>query len=69
MQEALVAAATTWPADGRPDNPLAWLIRVASRRMIDAVPHATTPAGAARISPRRGRSHRPATALAAGRHA
>ena len=25
MQEALVAAATTWPADGQPDNPLGWL--------------------------------------------
>jgi RNA polymerase sigma factor (sigma-70 family) len=35
VQEALVAAATTWPTDGEPDNPLAWLIRVASRRMTD----------------------------------
>ena len=35
MQEALLAAATRWPADGTPDNPLGWLIRVASRRMID----------------------------------
>ena len=34
MQEALVVAATTWPTDGQPDNPLGWLIRVASRRMI-----------------------------------
>jgi RNA polymerase sigma factor (sigma-70 family) len=33
-QEALVAAATTGPEAGTPDNPLAWLIRVASRRMI-----------------------------------
>ena len=35
VQEALLAAATTWPADGPPDDPLAWLIRVASRRMAD----------------------------------
>ncbi len=35
VQEALLAAATTWPADGTPDNPLAWLVRVASRRMVD----------------------------------
>ncbi len=35
VQEALIAAASTWPADGRPDDPLAWLVRVASRRMID----------------------------------
>jgi len=35
VQEALLAAATTWPAEGEPDNPLGWLIRVASRRMAD----------------------------------
>jgi len=35
VQEALLAAATTWPAHGTPDNPLAWLIRVASRKMAD----------------------------------
>jgi len=35
VQEALLAAATTWPTDGQPDDPLAWLIRVASRRMAD----------------------------------
>jgi len=35
VQEALLAAATTWPADATPDNPLAWLIRVASRKMAD----------------------------------
>ena len=34
-QEALIAAATTWPDAGRPDDPLAWLIRVASRRMAN----------------------------------
>jgi RNA polymerase sigma factor (sigma-70 family) len=35
VQEALLAAATRWPAEGRPDDPLAWLITVASRRLID----------------------------------
>ncbi|HEY6737862.1 MAG TPA: sigma factor, partial [Actinopolymorphaceae bacterium] len=34
-QEALLAAATQWPRDGRPDDPRAWLIRVASRRLTD----------------------------------
>lgn len=29
-QEALLAATTQWPRDGVPDNPQAWLIRVAS---------------------------------------
>jgi RNA polymerase sigma factor (sigma-70 family) len=35
VQEALIAAATRWPADGVPDNPRAWLITVASRRLTD----------------------------------
>jgi RNA polymerase sigma factor (sigma-70 family) len=35
VQEALLAGATQWPSDGMPDDPLAWLIRVASRRMAD----------------------------------
>ncbi|NUT32899.1 MAG: RNA polymerase sigma factor [Hamadaea sp.] len=34
-QEALLAAATQWPADGVPDDPRAWLIRVASNKLID----------------------------------
>jgi len=34
-QEALIAAALQWPRDGIPDNPRAWLITVASRRMTD----------------------------------
>jgi len=37
VQEALLAAATTWPRDGQPDNPKAWLIQAASRRFIDEV--------------------------------
>lgn len=35
VQEALIAAATQWPKDGLPDNPRAWLITVASRRLTD----------------------------------
>ena len=35
MQEALLVAATRWPSDGVPDDPKAWLITVASRRLID----------------------------------
>ncbi|MEP7191388.1 MAG: DUF6596 domain-containing protein [Actinomycetota bacterium] len=35
VQEALLAASTQWPADGLPDNPLGWLIAVASRRLSD----------------------------------
>jgi len=34
-QEALLAAATAWQANGYPDNPKAWLITVASRRLTD----------------------------------
>ena len=29
------AAARQWPRDGMPDNPRGWLVRVASRRLID----------------------------------
>ncbi|HEY6749091.1 MAG TPA: DUF6596 domain-containing protein [Mycobacteriales bacterium] len=35
VQEALLAAARQWPAEGTPDNPRGWLIRVASRRLVD----------------------------------
>ena len=35
VQEALLAAALQWPQEGTPDNPRAWLIQVASRRMTD----------------------------------
>jgi RNA polymerase sigma factor (sigma-70 family) len=35
VQEALFAAAVEWPERGVPDNPRAWLIRVAARRMAD----------------------------------
>ena len=35
VQEALIAAATQWPRDGIPDNPLGWLFQVAVRRVTD----------------------------------
>ena len=35
VQEALLAAAKQWAADGLPDNPRSWLLTVASRRLID----------------------------------
>jgi RNA polymerase sigma factor (sigma-70 family) len=35
VQEALLIAATRWPLDGVPDNPRAWLIQVAARRITD----------------------------------
>jgi RNA polymerase sigma factor (sigma-70 family) len=35
VQEALVAAAHTWPRDGVPENPRGWLVTVAARRLTD----------------------------------
>ena len=35
VQEALLAAATQWPADGVPGNPKGWLVTVASRRWTE----------------------------------
>ncbi|MDT7815569.1 MAG: hypothetical protein QOJ51_4183 [Acidobacteriaceae bacterium] len=35
VQEALIVAASQWPREGMPDNPRAWLIQVALRRMTD----------------------------------
>jgi RNA polymerase sigma factor (sigma-70 family) len=35
VQEALLAAAEHWPADGIPPNPRGWLLRTAGLRMID----------------------------------
>ncbi len=35
VQEALVAAAAQWPGEGLPREPRAWLITVASRRLVD----------------------------------
>ena len=35
VQEALLAATVQWPHEGLPDNPRAWLITVAARRLTD----------------------------------
>ncbi|MET7618930.1 sigma-70 family RNA polymerase sigma factor [Streptomyces sp. NPDC005408] len=37
VQEALLAAARQWPESGLPDNPRGWLIKVASRRLTEAL--------------------------------
>ena len=35
LADAFEAAARTWPTDGVPDNPPAWLVTVARRRIVD----------------------------------
>ncbi|HUI72143.1 MAG TPA: sigma-70 family RNA polymerase sigma factor [Spirochaetia bacterium] len=37
VQEAMVAASTQWRIKGLPDDPRAWLTRVAFRRMVDQI--------------------------------
>jgi RNA polymerase sigma factor (sigma-70 family) len=37
VQEAVLAAALRWPAEGVPANPRGWLITVATRRLIDQI--------------------------------
>ncbi|MEZ5096381.1 MAG: sigma-70 family RNA polymerase sigma factor [Nocardioides sp.] len=41
-QDALVAALEQWPADGVPDNPAAWLMTTARRRLVDHIRRADT---------------------------
>ena len=48
VQEALLAAAVHWPAEGIPDNPRGWLIQTATRRLIDQLPQRAGPDGAGR---------------------
>jgi RNA polymerase sigma factor (sigma-70 family) len=36
-QEALIAAAVQWPAEGQPGNPRGWLVAVATRKLLDQV--------------------------------
>jgi RNA polymerase sigma factor (sigma-70 family) len=37
VQEALLAASQQWPLEGVPESPRAWLVTVASRRLIDQI--------------------------------
>jgi RNA polymerase sigma factor (sigma-70 family) len=37
VQEAMLDASRQWPAQGTPENPVGWLIHVASRRMTDRI--------------------------------
>ena len=41
-QSALMSAVETWPRAGAPDEPSAWLTRVAQRRVLDALRDAST---------------------------
>ena len=41
LADAFHAALTSWPRDGVPDNPDAWLLTVARRRSIDMARRAT----------------------------
>jgi RNA polymerase sigma factor (sigma-70 family) len=44
LADAFEAAARTWPRDGLPDNPAAWLLTAARRRIIDRLRAETTAA-------------------------
>ncbi|GAB7039144.1 MULTISPECIES: RNA polymerase sigma factor [Catenuloplanes] len=61
LQEALLAAATQWPADGVPTSPAGWLITVASRRLTDQL----RSANAARQREERDAAQRPGFSPAA----
>ncbi|MCX5287083.1 MULTISPECIES: RNA polymerase sigma factor [unclassified Streptomyces] len=45
VQDAAVRALQTWPRDGVPDNPRAWLLVTAKRRAIDIIRRETRRAG------------------------
>jgi len=47
LGDALVSALETWPRDGIPANPVAWLLSAARRKLIDAARHAHVEAAAA----------------------
>ena len=44
-QDALLAALETWPRDGVPENPAAWLMTATQRRALDRLRHARLAAG------------------------
>jgi RNA polymerase sigma factor (sigma-70 family) len=45
VQDAVLSALETWPHDGVPDNPRAWLLVTAKRRAIDVIRRETKRAG------------------------
>jgi predicted RNA polymerase sigma factor len=47
LSDAFTAALRTWPADGVPDKPEAWLLTAARRRLIDRARHERMRAGVA----------------------
>lgn len=47
VQDAFVRAAETWPRDGVPPNPQAWIVLTARRRALDALRHRATGADVA----------------------
>jgi predicted RNA polymerase sigma factor len=47
LADAFASALTDWPRNGCPDNPEAWLLTVARRKIIDAARRRQTAAGAA----------------------
>ena len=49
LGEAFRAALETWPRDGVPEKPEAWLLAVARRRMIDDARHERVKADAAPV--------------------
>src|SRR5262249_18346483 len=46
LSDAFTAALRTWPADGVPDNPDAWLLTAARRRQTDVIRKHPTPTAA-----------------------
>lgn len=47
LSEALVAALSSWPRDGIPHNPVAWLLTAARRRLVDRARHESVRAASA----------------------
>ena len=46
LGDAFLAALQTWPRDGVPDKPEAWLLTVARRRLVDVARHTAVATGA-----------------------
>lgn len=62
VQDALCRAVAEWPFSGVPENPSAWLMKVAKNRALDVLRDGRTPNVSLRISATcskaNGRSHR-----------